>query len=166
MSLTYRKAVPDDHAEIMRLIRSAIHEMERLHIHQWDEQYPTDEDIAADIRNQTLTIGISENQIAVIYTINQECDDAYENADWSYHGTAFAVLHRLCVQPAMQNQGVAGETLTHIETELRRYKCKAIRLDVFSENPYALVLYRHNGFHETGTANWRKGKFLLMEKLL
>ena len=164
--LIYRTAVPEDIPEIEQLVGAAVFEMERLQIHQWDALYPVHEDFEEDIRRHTMYVGMIDSEITVIFTLNQNCDDAYADAEWRYNGEAFAVLHRLCVLSAKQRQGIAGETLGYIETELKQRGYKAIRLDVFSENPYALRLYRHHGFQETGTADWRKGRFLLMEKLL
>lgn len=46
-------------------------------------------------------------------------------------------MHRLCVNPVFQNRGIAKSALLHIENEL-----KAISIH----------------------ADWRKGKFYLMEK--
>lgn len=76
------------------------------------------------------------------------------------------MIHRLCVSPDFQNKGIAQTTLVHIELELKSLGIKAIRLDVFCKNPYAMKLYANSGYHRVGIANWRKGKFLLMEKLL
>ena len=42
----------------------------------------------------------------------------------------------------------------------------AVRLDTFTENPFAQRLYRHNGYESRGYADWRKGRFDLMEKAL
>lgn len=56
--------------------------------------------------------------------------------------------------------------MKHIEAELRQCNIEAIRLDVFSENPYALKLYQNMGFIKTGHADWRKGRFYLMEKYI
>ena len=81
-------------------------------------------------------------------------------------GENFCVIHRLCVNPKFQKQGIAKKTLIYIEEKLQKECVKSIRLDVFTENPYALRLYEKAGYHKTGTADWRKGKFLLMEKLL
>lgn len=43
---------------------------------------------------------------------------------------------------------------------------ESIRLDVFTKNPYAQKLYRKNGYQVRGFADWRKGRFDLMEKKL
>lgn len=53
-----------------------------------------------------------------------------------------------------------------IERKLKKLNIKAIRLDVFSQNPYAINLYTHMGYSKVGYADWRKGRFYLMEKYL
>lgn len=78
----------------------------------------------------------------------------------------YRVIHRLCVNPVYQNRGIAAQTLSHIEEELQKSGIKAVRLDVFSKNPFALSLYLGNGYEKVGFADWRKGSFYLMEKLL
>ena len=42
----------------------------------------------------------------------------------------------------------------------------SVRLDTFTQNPFAQKLYRHNGYESRGYADWRKGRFDLMEKKL
>ena len=101
-----------------------------------------------------------------MYVINQECDKAYQNGEWKYPDCEYRIIHRLCVNPVYQNQGIGTQTLSHIERELRKSGIEAVRLDVFSNNPFALSLYSNNGYKKVGYADWRKGRFYLMEKLL
>ena len=164
--MQYIQAKITDIDEICRLITSAIAEMESHEIHQWDEIYPTREDFLDDIKKGNLTLGLIDGEIAVIYTISKEYDEQYQNGTWAKPDSDFRVIHRLCVNPAFQNRGIARETLNHIEKELSNIGVESIRLDVFTQNPYALSLYRHKGYREVGTAHWRKGTFLLMEKYL
>lgn len=166
MEIKYRPAVPEDIEEITALVRAAVAEMERNGINQWDDIYPTEEDFSEDISKGEQYIGTADGKTAVIYAINQSCDDEYKNGEWQYPDEPFAVIHRLCVSPAFQHMGIAAQTVLHIEKQLREQGIKAIRLDVFTENPYALRLYEKHGFQKTGTAEWRKGKFYLMEKYI
>lgn len=166
MKLVFRNAARSDLPAVMQLIRAAIAEMQRQGIDQWDDVYPAEPHLAADIEARQLCCGTDGERLAVIYVLNQECDPAYDSADWSYDGSRFAVLHRLCVHPDYWGQGIAQQTMEQIESGLRDAGCKAIRLDVFAKNPAALRLYARNGCRQTGTADWRKGRFLLMEKLL
>ena len=162
----YRLALESDIDAICTLITSAIAEMERNNIYQWDSIYPAKEDFSNDIINKTLYVGTIDDDIAVVYAINKDADEQYANGLWAYPDSDYCIIHRFCVNPKFQNRGVARETLRHIESTLRENATESIRLDVFTENPYALRLYRSNGYTEVGTTHWRKGTFLLMEKHL
>ena len=99
-----------------------------------------------------------------IYVINKECDEEYSDGNWKYPDSSYSVIHRLCVNPKYQNQGIGKLTLQHIERQVKKQGSETIRLDVFSLNPYALKMYKKLGYSKTGEVHWRKGKFYLMEK--
>lgn len=183
----FRPAVKADIPEITALIRAAVDAMEAQGIFQWDSIYPSGAvflddaekgqlfavvDAAAkgaaakDAAARNVTAERTGSAIAAVYVLNCECDEQYRNADWKGPEDSFRVIHRLCVHPMYQHRGLGKEILDHIEADLRCQGVQAIRLDVFSRNPYALALYRNQGYTMTGTADWRKGRFFLMEKLL
>lgn len=166
MKIEYQLATPNNLNEIMLLIKNAILTMENNHIHQWDEIYPTKEDFAEDIRQGCLHIGVSEGKIAVVFALNRQCDEAYQNGEWQYPDKRFYVVHRLCVNPLFQHKGVAKQTMLYIEEKCRAEGTMAVRLDAFSHNPSALKLYSHMGYSRVGYAHWRKGRFYLFEKYL
>ena len=58
------------------------------------------------------------------------------------------------------------QLLLKIESQIKNMGYKSVRLDVFQNNPYAQRLYLHNGYEVRGYADWRKGRFDLMEKEL
>ena len=69
-------------------------------------------------------------------------------------------------ESGISEPGIAKTTLSHIEQELWKSNIEAVRLDAFSENPFALSLYQKAGYEKVGVADWRKGRFYLMEKRL
>jgi len=162
--MIFRIGNPDDINEIVDLIKNAIKTMESQQIFQWDNLYPAKEDFLSDIEKKTLFVAIIENKIAAIYVISEECDEAYETCQWEYNKAC--ILHRLCVSPEFQHQGIGNQVLRHIEEQLKSTGYESIRLDVFSKNPYSLRLYDKNGYIKRGYADWRKGRFYLMEKKL
>lgn len=164
MEITFRMAALNDLDEIGILINNAINGMIEHNIFQWDDRYPTCEDFHEDIEKKQLYVGVIDNQIAVIYTLNQESDEEYANGNWKHMDNPFYVIHRLCVNPIFQQKGIGKITLAHIEKQLKDLDIHAIRLDVFSKNPFALNLYRKHGYSVVGQVNWRKGMFYLMEK--
>jgi len=166
LKVEYRLAEISDTDDVFALIKAAIVRMEADGIHQWDSIYPTKEDFKNDIDNKTLYLAIDESKLAAIYVISGESDEAYKNAKWQYSEENAYILHRFCVSPDYQNQGIGKAVLTHIETQIGKMGYESVRLDVFTENPYAQRLYRKSGYKVTGYADWRKGRFDLMEKKL
>ncbi len=166
MDIAFRQGNMEDLPEIVNLVKAAIVQMERCNIMQWDEIYPTAEDFSSDISERQLFVGMTNENIAVVYTLNTESDDEYRNGKWRDAQKSYIVLHRLCVHPKYQNQGVARNTMQYIEQQVIGLGIDAIRLDAFSQNPYSLKLYQRCGYAEVGTAVWRKGTFYMMEKYL
>lgn len=164
--MNYRIAVMTDIDHICVMVSKAIKHMQEQGIDQWDEIYPNRKDFMDDICKGTLYVAEERDKLAAIYVISQECDDEYKKCTWNSPDTTACVIHRLCVSPDFQNQGVGKQILDHIEEQLREGSYTSIRLDVYTKNPYALKLYTNNGYEERGYADWRKGRFLLMEKKL
>lgn len=166
IDLNFTKATASDLIPIFDVYKAAIAHMNEIGIPQWDELYPTYEDIRGDIYRGEHYIGLSEGNIVCAFTLNRDCDSQYEAADWSVRDRPFIVLHRLCVSPAFQNRGAGRKTMLYIEALAQAEGIASIRLDAFSLNPYALRLYEGLGYRRTGTANFRKGLFYLYEKTL
>lgn len=164
--LTFRKAQPSDLENIFGIFSRAIENMQSIGIDQWDELYPSKADIENDIKLGQMYLAVSGVDIAAAYVLNISFDEEYKLGRWRYSENRFMVVHRLCVNPDYQNQGVALKTMLYIENELRKQGVEAIRLDAFEKNSYALRLYNRLGFETVGYAKWRKGRFLLMEKKL
>jgi len=166
IEVSIRHAKIQDLEKIGILIKDAIHNMNQNGILQWDELYPDQQLIEEDILNSHMYLGEIENQLVCMFVINQQFDEQYIAGDWKYKESSYMVIHRLCVNPAYQKHGVGTKTMQIIENMLMNDGIKAIRLDAFSQNPYALRMYERLGYQKTGEANWRKGLFYLYEKLL
>lgn len=164
--MEYRPGKMDDLDRICSLIASAIKKMENQGIHQWDDVYPAREDFASDIQKETLYTVTENDMLVAIYVISRECDPEYLNGKWNYNDETACIIHRFCVSSEIQNQGVGKAVLVHIEKQLMELGFESVRLDVFSENPHAIRLYEKSGYKRCGYADWRKGRFWLMEKKL
>ncbi len=164
--MEYSKANIAQLEEIFSVYSAAINTMEKSGIHQWDEIYPAKEDISQDIQKNQMYIGKEGKNIAVCFTLSEECDEEYKNGAWKYPEARFNVIHRLCVNPDFQNKGIAANTLVFIEKLSKSQGFESIRLDCFTENPYSQKLYEKAGYSIVGYAKWRKGLFELREKKL
>ena len=162
--MDYRLGTEEDIDEICELINQAIVLMENQGIHQWDELYPERIDFEQDVESKTLYVVHDEGKLVATYAISQECDEEYQMCSWENPDETAYILHRFCVSPECQNKGIGRTVLGIIEKQIKEMGYSSVRLDVFSENPYALRLYKGNGYIKRGHADWRKGRFFLMEK--
>ena len=161
--MEFRQGTIDDLNNICILIEAAIKTMEAQGIHQWDGLYPTREDFVNDIINGTLYTVSEKRRLIAIYVISTEYDSEYLNGEWECNGETACIIHRLCVAPEVQNRGIGKMILNHIENQLQNKGVESVRLDVFSENSHAISLYEKSGYIRRGHADWRKGRFWLME---
>lgn len=161
----FEKAQDGDKDEVMQLLNAAKENMKENGIDQWDEIYPAISDVAKDIKEETLTLVKQGGKLVAVYTLNKHQDAAYKFGNFKDNSDNFIVLHRLCVKPEYRGMGIAARTLRYIDEEALKEGFSSIRLDVFTKNPRAVKLYESAGYSYAGDAYFRKGKFLLMEKL-
>ena len=162
--MKYFKADISQLDEIFSVYSNAIIAMEKDNIPQWDEIYPDKTILEEDISKNQMYIGKIDNEIAVCFVLSEECDEEYKNGKWQFPDSKFCVIHRLCVNPVFQNQGIATKTMEYIEKLCKSEGYDSIRLDCFTENPYSRRLYDKAGYSVVGYADWRKGRFELREK--
>jgi ribosomal protein S18 acetylase RimI-like enzyme len=164
--MEFRKARASDLQEVMALFRAATLAMAAQGIPQWDEIYPSAEIVQEDIDREQMQVGLVDGIIAVVFVLEPCQEGDYESANWQYPAEHFVVLHRLCVHPGFQGQGVAKQAMDYLEQDVRNRGISCIRLDAFPQNPVAIRLYESRGYGKAGEITYRKGLFFLYEKNL
>lgn len=164
IELILRMATIEDLEHVEKIFKNAIEVMDSNGINQWDDIYPNKEILKEDILKGEMFLGVVDNKIACAFVLNSDYDEEYNNGNWKYRNESFNIVHRLCVNPGFQNQGIGTQSMMLIEKILRKDGIESIRLDAFSLNPFALRLYEKIGYVRVGKANWRKGLFYLYEK--
>jgi GNAT superfamily N-acetyltransferase len=152
---------------VRQIIQACLQAMQQGGIFQWDEFYPHPELIEEDIRQGSLYLA-QENGIclgAVSLDENQEA--AYRQVDWQ-GSQPVLVVHRLCVDPAYQGQGIAGRLMDFAEDLARRQGYASLRLDAYSGNPTAVKLYKGRDYRQAGQVYFprRMLPFFCFEKIL
>ena len=164
--MEFAVAQQSDLDELLSLYRAAIAHMDAQGVFQWDDIYPAQDVLEKDISLGEMEISLQNGRIAAAFTLNSRCDEEYALGAWRYPDARFCVLHRLCVHPVNQGQGVATQVMDHIERILLQRGYETVRLDAFSLNPSALRLYEKRGYKRVGEVQFRKGLFYFYEKLL
>ena len=162
-----RAVKPEELTEITALCRACTENMNQNGIAQWDEIYPDEATFKRDIEGCSLFAAVlTGSQIAGCVVLNTFQDKEYAQIDWQYTGDKIAVIHRLMVLPKFEGKGVAGKLLTYAQETAKILGFKAIRLDMFTQNPRAVAFYKKNGYTLRGTVEFRKGRFFCAEKQL
>jgi len=156
----------DDLEAVTALVAAAIRGMESKGIFQWDGIYPDRARFLADIAEGALFVCRDGDETIGVAALNEYQDPEYVQVPWRYRGEPIAVVHRLCVDPRRQGQGVATALMDFVERRARHDGYAAIRLDAFTHNPAAVMLYERRGYRRAGTVLFRMGPFHCFEKRL
>ncbi|NME69903.1 GNAT family N-acetyltransferase [Flammeovirga aprica] len=161
-----KRLTVNDAAQALEIVKSVIVKMKAMGIDQWDEHYPTIEDIQKDIGKQHAYGFYYDYQLAGYVIFNQEYDVEYNEIEWLNKGDNFLVMHRLSVHADFQGKGIARQLVKFGEELAEAYDLKSLRFDAFTKNPVSNVLYEKIGYKNLGQVTFRKGLFNCYEKLL
>ncbi len=81
--LAFRKARPEDLAQVFALFTDAIHTMDKDGIPQWDEVYPDERTLKEDIEHGQMYLAELEERPAAVFVLNLEYDPQYANGVWA-----------------------------------------------------------------------------------
>ena len=162
-----RRAHADDLPRLLDLLRACVTAMQVGGIDQWDDVYPTEATLSADLAAASLYVAAAPGHpLAGAFTFDQRQEPEYADVAWRTVGAPVGVVHRLMIQPSCRRRGLGRHLMAFAELAARRLGCGAIRLDAFAGNAPALGLYRTLGYADVGEVRFRKGRFRCFEKAL
>jgi ribosomal protein S18 acetylase RimI-like enzyme len=119
---------------VVEITNSCGIEMEKNGIFQWNSTYPNIDVLSKDIdRGELFGYYLKEDLIAIM-VLTDIMDDEYLEVDWLTANGNNLYVHRLAVDPAHQNKGVASKMMDFAEEYGRQKGYDSIRLDTFSKN--------------------------------
>ncbi len=160
-----KKAVHENLGEIVQVLEEVKVHMLNKGIDQWDEEYPNRLILAQDIDNCEAFIYEDKGELLAYMTLNEKYDDEYNDLDWKT-SSPFIVVHRLFVKPAAQGRGISSKMIEYVEQYASICSYRSIRLDAYSLNNTANVVYLKKGYAQVGEVYFRKGKFYCYEKAI
>lgn len=162
-----RRAHADDLPRLIELLRACVAQMQRGGIDQWDDIYPSEATLRADLAAGALYVAAAAGHpIAGAFVVDERQEPEYANVAWRIvsDGAPVGVVHRLMIDPGCQRRGLARHLMGFAELTARRRGCRAIRLDAFTGNAPSLRLYERLGYADVGQVRFRKGLFRCFEK--
>lgn len=149
-----------DRGSIMDIVRSAQRSLAGLGIDQWQDGYPSEEIIMADIASGDGYVIVADDGSVAAYgavKVGREADyDDIRGGAWRYDGD-YVVVHRLCVAESFLRSGLASMFFACAAQIARRSGRDIIRVDTHEGNVRMLSLLDKEGFGACGTICCRSG---------
>jgi GNAT superfamily N-acetyltransferase len=165
-AISIRLAHLGDLAAVAGILRECVAAMRDAGIEQWDEIYPTDRHLLADIQAASMYVACAASgQVVGTMVLNHYQEPEYAAVPWTSESQPL-VVHRVMVAPRRQGQGIAQALMMFAEQHARATGYESLRLDAFTLNPRALRLYERLGYSARGTVRLRKGMFRCFEKVI
>jgi ribosomal protein S18 acetylase RimI-like enzyme len=166
-TIEIKQAENCDVSEVMKVIRACTEAMRLANIFQWDDIYPNETHLDEDAKNGSLYVAWKCGLCIGAVSFNEKQEDAYQQIQWCGNEPAL-VVHRLCVDPAFQGQGIAKQIMSYGEKIAMERGYASIRLDAYSGNPRAVGLYERLGYQKVGSVTFprRHLPFFCFEKIL
>lgn len=143
-----RKAKLSDISQIMGVARACTRDMIDRKIYQWNDAYPSRSVFEKDVdRNELYVIEIGKTVVGAI-VISSLMDEEYKAVRWLTENGPNVYIHRLCVHPKYQGQGLAGRMMAYAEKRATEGGLASVRLDTFSQNKANQRFYEKRGYQK------------------
>lgn len=162
-----RKATSNDLNSIMNIIKETVEEMRSYNNTQWDENYPQAKNFAHDIEKEDLYVEDIDDDVAGFICVNYIEPDEYTGLNWSLDEKSM-VVHRMAVNNAYRNQGVATSLMEFAEELARENNIGYLKTDTYSINTKMNSLFKKCGYKLIGEMSFlgKEKPFYCYDKVL
>ena len=169
MKTNYRKATRADLEQIMAVIEDGRAFLKPQGGGQWQNGYPTSDDLARDIEKGICYVILDEEgDVAATLSLSyheEDYDTLYEGKWLS--DLPYMVMHRCAVKKEHYGQGYGNALFVVFETEAKRQGYRSMRIDTHQNNAVMRHLLEKNGFAFCGKAILKPDKDrMVFEKVL
>lgn len=149
----FRKANLFDIGKIIEIKNLAVKKMLEVDkFKQWDENYPSIDVLVQDINSENLYVLEVENVVTGFICINIDAYDAYNEVNWNFDEN-FMTIHRVCVDPRIQNMGLGKILLNNAENIIKDLGYNYIKIDTNSQNMSMNKLLVTSNYNYVGQMN-------------
>ena len=153
--MEFRKTNINDLPEVMKIIREAQSYFKEQGIDQWQNNYPNEEVIKNDIKNNATTVASFNGE--------KTYDNIYEGK-WLSEDK-YIVIHRVAVASDLKGIGLATELMKNVEKLALQNNVYSIKGDTHEDNKSMQRMFEKNGFVKCGVIYLEdKNKRIAFEK--
>ena len=151
--MTFRKTTYTDIPAVFTIIHQAQNYLKSQQIDQWQNGYPNEHSLAADIDHEYSYVmeenGTIVGTLALIFDPEPTYARIYEG-NWKTGHTSYATLHRVAVADQWKGNSIAGKMLAEVEHICHLHHVDSIRMDTHRENISMQRMMQKNGFTYCG----------------
>ena len=161
----------EDLTSIMSIIHDAQVYLAYQNIDQWQDAYPNEKVILADISKQNSFVVKNEEGFVLATTMfTTRPEPTYTNIDGNWltaKNAIYGVIHRMAVGRKYRKQGIAKFILNQCEQKLLENQVSSMRIDTHEDNKGMQNLLKKSGYVYCGVIILGSGaKRLAFEKLI
>ncbi|WP_137596884.1 GNAT family N-acetyltransferase [Paucilactobacillus kaifaensis] len=155
MSVTYiRQATNEDLPEIKKIIADAKAYLKKQGVDQWQDGYPSDQNLADDVKNEITYVLIIDGKIAGTAALWQGIDLNYlkiEDGSWLNGIEArYTAIHRIALSSEFRGQHLSEKLISGLLTVSRTLGYHDVRIDTHPDNLGMQHVITTNGFDYRG----------------
>ena len=153
--MNFRPTQPADIPAIITIFDAAKAYLKSQNIDQWQQGYPNEDAVHADIAQQISYVLEKDGQILATTACSFDGETTYDiiyDGAWLTDITNknYAVIHRIAVADGFKGQNIAGELLTACEHLCRDHNVFSIRVDTHEANQSMQTFLHKHGFKTCG----------------
>ena len=148
-----RLAVQEDMTAIMSVFAQARAAIAALGIDQWQDGYPTEAHIGADIEKGYAYVLCTGGTVQGYFAMIGEPEPTYAciyDGAWLTDG-AYTTVHRVAMSDALRGKGGAAEAMRYVISRTLRAGVPAVRIDTHEGNLRMRKFLEKQGFSPCGT---------------
>lgn len=154
-----RKSTLTDLPEMLAIYAAAKQYLHQQQIDQWQDGYPDEESIKADIIQQRSYVLICDTRIAAVGVLATQGDPTYAAIDGQWCSSshqAYVAVHRTAVSEQFRGQHLAQILMSSLMTIAYHDGFKDIRIDTHPDNLGMQHVIQKSGFDYRGIV-WLNG---------
>ncbi len=157
-----RKTTKEDIKEIMPIFEEARKTIAALGIDQWQNGYPSEEVILADIEKDQSYLCELDGRICGTFAMLEDGEPTYDkifDGHWltGDESQDYIAIHRVAISVSSRGSGLSGRIIGYATDFAKQKRRKSLRIDTHRGNVVMRRMLEKNGFQHCGTIYLESG---------
>jgi ribosomal protein S18 acetylase RimI-like enzyme len=142
----------NDVDEIIKIVAQAKTSLKKMHINQWQDNYPNEKTILEDINKHRGFILRFNHQVIAYFVLDLMGEASYKviyDGEW-LNNQSYGTIHRICIKEECKGKGYASDIIDFCKNYSINHQIFNLRIDTHQENKSMNKLIKKNKFKYCG----------------